>query len=527
MNAKLKDYLQSNTYINKQDSKTVINNTELQAFIKNIELEENNIFTNFLQIKAKKNIETKDIVGLVNMLKKYEVNDDGNITDLTLANIYIFVKEYKMAKKHIELYKQKKCVTIKLTGKTARAKYFNCIEKDFLALEIDNEDTKKNDKELFETDKLCYTDYYVTSLSLNLQEILLTELECILHTEINEEYRKEKIGTYIDLLKYKKNEKHPLFTRLINYYNTYIDTKEYYHLEQDLHVKNDIDFTHQYNLPVKYIFEIKERLAHVFSKQFRYESAFCIYRELGDIENIIRCYVGLNKEDEAIVETKNRIHESTKRLESIQNTQKNKADKSSNKEQKEDENSKQNNNASKNEYELYYINIEKENNNVISVFDTKYKTYESYLLLASLENKPEYYDMAFSVIQHFEPFRLKGLYYFAKRSFAASAECFYKALEINRTENILFSYGCALIEQKNYELAVASFLELLFFDSKNTKALLNLTNCYFQLKQYENGLDTLLTAIKYTQRKDLVDLYIAMCNKHEYKERLSKLQRAE
>lgn len=413
------------------------------------------------------------------MLECCKIGTNTSITNLTLANMYMHVKNYKKAKEHIEEHKTAKNITTKLTGKTAKVKYFCNIENDFLALEV--ADTNTN-KELLETDKLKYIDFYASPLSLDAQEILLTELEYIQNTENDEEYKKEKITAYIDRLKYAKNTKHPLFSRLVYYYNTYIDTKEYYYIEQDLQCKNACDFTRQYNLPVKYAYEMQERLAHVFCRQFRYENALQLYKALGDVENMIRCYVGLNRESEAIAEAKNTIQTYKEQI--------------------------RNRTSNMQAYCMRH-NVDKQ-----SVFYIQYKIYESYLLLATLENKSEYFDLAYDTIQHSEPQRLKGLYYFASKDYKMAAECFCKALEINRTEKILFSYGCTLIEMKEYKKAIQVYQEFLLFDDKNTKALLNLTNCYFAIQRYEEGLAKLQTVIKYTQRKELIDLYKAMCIKH-------------
>ncbi|KAM0675128.1 hypothetical protein GVAV_001471 [Gurleya vavrai] len=465
MNPNQKTFIDANTFA---DNQTAIFDNRVHSLIKQFDiLDDDDFFSMFLKQKSLKNIDKI----LYTQLKDKLINDKDSLlkNNLLIANIANYLKEYEIANFHINQYKKENKIETNLTGKKANLKYFKNIENCFLALEIFFEHENDIFKENFETDKLRFQDFKIEALPIKIQALLLTELELIINTEKDEKYLHEKIEAYLDRLNYKNNEKHYLIERLIQYYMSFLKQEEYFYLEKVITEKKEIDFDFYLLLPIKFNFEMKERLAFVFYKTFRYESALKIYLELNYTEEIIKCYVGMNKEKEAIENIKENI-------------------------------------------KLY----EKKDN-----LDTqnKFELFSYYLLLGGLTKNLNYYDKAYEIVPYSEPLRLKGLASFDQKNYQEAALTFEKALDINFNEKILFSYGCSLMKIKNYEKAIVIFQNYLVFDIRSEKAHKNIVACYLEINEIEKALDQLLVAIKYSFNKSLEDFYVALCIKHNFEER--------
>lgn len=406
--------------------------------------------------------------------RDYIVQNLHNENFLTLSNICMAVKDYKRALEFLEKYKEESKIKTKLSGRTAKLKFFNYIENDFLVIEVDEENSVP--KESFETVKLSFIDYKVHSLSIEAQFVLISELNYLIHTERDETLRREIIQCYIDRLKYRENSKDVSVMRYILYYESFISSKIYYEFSKTFDRCPTIDYRCIKSLPFINAYKFKHRLALVFMKEFLYTRALELFSSLHDYENIIRCYVGLGKEREAIIELKNRISRFEDKRASDDNVE------------------------------------------FREVIDTQ----ESYLLLASFLEDVSYYDKAFDLYQCAEPVRLKGLYYFGKGEFEKANEEFEKALNITRLERILFSYGCSLIKTERYREAVKVFMELTLYDPQNDKLYINMSNCYLNMNEYRKAALALEKAVKYNNNEVVTELFLDVCTRNNYDDLCNK-----
>ncbi|KAM0688075.1 hypothetical protein COBT_000673 [Conglomerata obtusa] len=301
MNNEQKTFIERNTYKCKLHKQ----NEEHNRVPLNLS-EDDDIITNYLNAKTSREISLK----AHNILKQQLHNTkESRHHKLMLANIAIYLRDFIHADKLIKDFKKEHGIITNITGRNANVKWFDGIENSFLVLDIqflqginidDQKYADKFKKVLFETEKLKYKDFYVDALSINVQTLILTELELIMQSEYSSDYLNEKIQAYIDRLEYIANEKNDLITRLIHFYNSFIDNDISEALKRVINKSKPIDYDLYLKLPIKFVCAFQLRLAHIYFKTFFYEHAMEIYEEYGDIENIIKCYVGMGKEKEAI-----------------------------------------------------------------------------------------------------------------------------------------------------------------------------------------------------------------------------------
>ncbi|EJW02962.1 hypothetical protein EDEG_02647 [Edhazardia aedis USNM 41457] len=419
--------------------------------------------------------------------------------------------------------------------------------------------------EIFVTEKLSYKDFKVAPIDYPIQKILLAELEYVLHTEHDEKYKYEKMQCFLDRLTYKKNEINHKTQALLFYYKSFLpksSLKNDFGTIYENHISTNANiFTEKYEnncindemslfeVPYKSELDHFERIAFVYSKFFMYESAMKYYKILRSYEEIIKCYIGMGIETKAINELKTAEKYYIEKL--CPSIPKNTTEMydhpkfsfdikdyfisdttCSNKSQKENiefENTKFLPNddiatnlkncfpdAQKKNTNECYKNNEKQDN---KMYDIKMKITDVYILLAGLENDINYFDKALKIFDYHETHRLKALKLYKEGKFLDAKNELELALKTNRTEKILFTYGCVLIELKDYQNAIIIFNELILYDNKNDKVYGNLVHCYIEIGEIDNALNVLEKAIKFGNKTAHINVYRQLCNNSFYKDR--------
>jgi tetratricopeptide (TPR) repeat protein len=454
-------------------------------------LTDDNIVDVFLQAKCYKN-PPQHLLSKIRGFLEDEKTKTQTFPNLLLANIAIFIKDSESASFFIEKYKVQAKTETKLTGKIATAKFFSNIENTFLALEITNDDIKNRLKDdcsnkvtFYENDRLKYKDLTMFEINEQTQALLFTEIEYILLTERDPKYLQEKLQVYLDWLEYKRENNPDITRRLLAFYKTFIDPTACYdlafHIDQPVHFRaKDAEM-----FPInKLTHDLQIQAANGYLKLHRYDLALKLFTMQEMTEEIIRCYIGLNKEKLAIQETKERILKLDLRIQD----QKVKID---------------------SEYHT-------------SSFHDRYAIYNCYMLLAGLIGKIEYYDHAFKWCAHSEPLRLKAIKLFDKQQYEPCRELLYQALGINYTEKILYTLSCTQIRLQEYEQAIAILRQLLLFSPRNCAVLRNLALCYLELNKIEKCLETLAEVIRYENRTADKILYSDLCSKHSIESRFAE-----
>lgn len=117
-----------------------------------------------------------------------------------------------------------------------------------------------------------------------------------------------------------------------------------------------------------------------------------------------------------------------------------------------------------------------------------------YVKLAKLSDQPAYFDCAAQAFLSPRPYHYKGLFFMEKKSFDEAVLAFEKALEISpNSEEIRFSYACALIETERHGLALQILKRLRKENPQNDKIARNLSYCHYKVDDITNSLSNLQT----------------------------------
>ncbi|KAJ2804768.1 hypothetical protein H4R20_002372 [Coemansia guatemalensis] len=123
-------------------------------------------------------------------------------------------------------------------------------------------------------------------------------------------------------------------------------------------------------------------------------------------------------------------------------------------------------------------------------------------VLGDLKCDPEHWRHAWEVSgqRYARAMRSLGAYHFGKNEYAASAECYEKAVSLNPLfEKSWYILGCAAMHIGNWQLAIKSFLHVVSIDENNGESWNNLATVYLRLgKDYQiRALHALREAIKF------------------------------
>lgn len=145
--------------------------------------------------------------------------------------------------------------------------------------------------------------------------------------------------------------------------------------------------------------------------------------------------------------------------------------------------------------------------------DDRIKLSGLYIKLGHLYQDVKYFDMAASVYRSARPLRLKGLWFFNRKLFSEAAEAFEQALGITpNSEEIRFSYGCALVQLDRIAEALKVFRILKSENPQNENISKNLSYCYYKLDDVDKMLDTLKSVAVHYHPSMKQYLYISIKN---------------
>ncbi|KAJ2084263.1 hypothetical protein H4R24_000205 [Coemansia sp. RSA 988] len=123
-------------------------------------------------------------------------------------------------------------------------------------------------------------------------------------------------------------------------------------------------------------------------------------------------------------------------------------------------------------------------------------------VLGDLRCDPEHWRHAWEISgqRYARAMRSLGAYHFGKNEYAASAECYEKAVSLNPLfEKSWYILGCAAMHISNWQLAIKAFLHVVSIDENNGESWNNLATVYLRLgKDYQvRALHSLREAVKF------------------------------
>lgn len=119
--------------------------------------------------------------------------------------------------------------------------------------------------------------------------------------------------------------------------------------------------------------------------------------------------------------------------------------------------------------------------------------------LGDITRNIEHYEKGWELSKHrsARAQRCMGYLYFAKEQYAKCLECFEKSLNVNALQvPVWFTYGCAAMAAKDFNLAVRAFQRCVSIDYDNFEAWNNLASSYIKLGKKKKAFMTLKDAIK-------------------------------
>ncbi|CAJ0764136.1 17498_t:CDS:2, partial [Entrophospora sp. SA101] len=106
-----------------------------------------------------------------------------------------------------------------------------------------------------------------------------------------------------------------------------------------------------------------------------------------------------------------------------------------------------------------------------------------YCLLGDIEKNPKHWEHAWEVSgnRYARAMRSLGSYWYKQKNFMKSIECYEKALKINPLfENSWFIKGCAAMHMENWELAIEAFTRTISVNPENSESWNNLATIFLK-----------------------------------------------
>ncbi|XP_052787670.1 tetratricopeptide repeat protein 27-like [Mya arenaria] len=128
-----------------------------------------------------------------------------------------------------------------------------------------------------------------------------------------------------------------------------------------------------------------------------------------------------------------------------------------------------------------------------------HETPNLWCFLGDITRNIEHYEKAWVLSKHrsARAQRCMGYLYFAKEEYDKCVECFEKSLGVNALQvPVWFTYGCAAMAAKDFQLATRAFKRCVTIDYDNFEAWSNLATAYVKLKEKKKAFKTLNDALK-------------------------------
>lgn len=328
--------------------------------------------------------------------------------------------------------------------------------------------TKNKKQYCYSTEKYCFDDVKVESLTVEEQSILLVEMVRILKTEICQDLRRLKAQAYIDRLLFPENETSEFLRRTVMYYHLMVNLEPV-----KLDIGNGDIPDSVFTVPFVFLSDIEKQLAEVFYVCGSSERALEYFRKYNNTIKTIQCLINLNRKEEAMKEATEEIRRIGTPVSHESRTK------------------------------LCNLNIS----------------------LGNITGEESYFDCAFNVYRSYEPLKAKAVYFIREKHFDRAVECLKAALELApRNVELLFLYASALTSCERFAEAAVVYEKLVADDQKNVVFLRNLAMCRIRVEDVENGLRALKEASRYDQH--VMQAYFLMSIKYNIrKEILYSLER--
>lgn len=464
------------------------------------------------------------------------------------------------------------CIGMEIIGAEAKFKEYNEIINDAMFIEIkdmEGHDSIKNRvKYKFETEKCIFTEQKVVALNVNEQKICILIIFYILKLYEIENNKKEEhfefANAFLDRLLFLQNESFTNKEYILNYFRNVLRSET-----------NEITFFNKYDKEIPFIpaFDYFKTLADNYFKKYNFESSLHIYTILEQHLKMIKCYLGMNKEDEMTKELNKIKLQLEKKLHITDGGHTpDTEDVSSGKtnilhidEVKKQLNCETNNNIADQEkchkpkdqkeeqfrisqleintmeqvssdstgvnHQDSNLSAKKVNHafkgtdiNEMTKSEMKFTLINTYSLLAEICKDPSYYDKAYVLFETHETLKNKALYFIRENRLREAILLLEKALEHCKNDLKLYHMlGCLKIATNmDGEKYLQKILEL---DPDNYDTLLNLSDLKIQQGENADALVFLKQAFKIHQNENIAKSIVALLAKEERKEELEQFLR--
>lgn len=448
------------------------------------------------------------LVGYKIMIKNDEfkqklIKSIENIEDLFLKTIvFCELNYFEDALKSTEELKTKFSLQMEIIGAKAKYKKHNKIEKEAMFAEITNisasESINERKEYNLETDDYIFTEQKITALNIQEQKIVILIVFYIIRlmeldkTRSNE--YKEYASAFLDRLSFIRNENFQNKEFIVQYFKNILRDE----------IK-DVPFTSLYDKEMPFIpcFEYSKVLADNMFKNFKFESALNIYTILEQQLKIAKCYLGMGKDKEMVVELTKIKEDLEKRLEKINTL------------------GLQENCVSETEYVKNHSTEKGSDLGEMTPSEIKFTLVNTYHLLAEIKKDTTYYDLSYKLYPSHETLKQKAMYFVRERRMEDALETLEKALIHTKNDIKLFHMiGCLKIAcNQDGEPFLHKILEI---DPDNYETLLNIADFKIEQRKPLDALIYLKRAFKMHQTAGCAEKIIAILTKEEKKEELKK-----
>ncbi|KRH95131.1 hypothetical protein M153_2500032247 [Pseudoloma neurophilia] len=459
------------------------------------------------------------------------------------------VNYFNSAIQIIEELKKHFGMEVEVIGAQANYKEYNNKINDAIFIDIQDIENSnilsKRPHYKFETEKYSFIDQKIVPLNVKEQKLLILIIFYILKLSEIETHKKEQhfefANAFLDRLLFIQNESFPNRDYILGHFKNL--------LRGEL---NEIEFLNKYDNELPFIpsFDYFRVLADNHFKKYNFESALQIYTILEQHLKMVKCYLGLNKEDEMKKELHRIRHQLEKKLLGSDpeyadlhlNSEVNKKNieigerpvlntdevrKQLNFENKMDQLEIDNDGPThiENPITKSAESTTKDQKGTdisdLSLSEMKFALVNTYDLLAEITKDPSYYDKSYKLYQSHETLKNKALYLIRDQRITEAIDILQQALEHSQNDVKLFHMlGCLKIAlNQNGEPELRKILSI---DPDNYETLLNLADFKIQRNSNSEALDYLQKAFKIHQNEHVAKCIVTLLTKENRKDELEK-----